>query len=333
MVEGLLAKSWSLRYENPSEMLRYAMLAWKRAEGLEARTHGCERVLDLRARALAELGNAYRVLDQLDAAEEKLEEAGRFAELGTRDEALRIRLLELDAALAAARRQFKRAAIYLAAVYEYSEARGDRQLAGRALIQRGLYVGYDGDPEQGLHLLEEGLSQVDEAQEPELVQTAIHNKLLFIIECGRFDEARKFRFRNTKLLNRDNGQVNRARLRDLEGRIEAGLGRPDRAEVIFREAKQEFEALERPYLASITGLDLAAVLLAQNRPDEAAEIVMAAHRVFQALRIKREALAAVLVLFYAIRQGEETVRMAEEVAAYLRLLERNPNARFDPQPF
>jgi hypothetical protein len=126
--------------------------------------------------------------------------------------------------------------------------------------------------------------------------------------------------------------VNRVRLQELGGRIEAGLGRPDRAEAIFREAKQEFEALERPYLASIVGLDLSAVLLAQDRPDEAAEVVLKAHKVFNALRIKREALAAVLVLSHVIQRGQATAQMAEEVAAFLRRLERDPNARFEPWP-
>ena len=331
-LEALLAKSWSLRYEDPGEMVRYAMMAVQCAKDLDARVLGRERVLDLLGRAQAELGNAYRVLDQLDAAEAKLEEAGRTLELGTGDEDLKMHLLDLEASLAAARRRFDIAAIYFLTLSEYHEARGDRHLAGRAMIQRGLYVGYSGHPEQALHLLEEGLSRVDPAQEPELVQTAIHNRLLFIIDCGRFDEARRFRFLNTEILSRDNGRVNRARLQELGGRIEAGLGRPDRAEEIFREAKQEFEALERPYLASIVGLDLAAALLALDRSDEAAEVVLAAHKVFKALRIKREALAAVLVLFHVIRMGRATARMAEEVAAFLRRLERDPNARFDPWP-
>jgi tetratricopeptide (TPR) repeat protein len=331
-IEFLLAQSWALRYENPSEMVWHAVLAVKCSEDLDVRTHGRERVLDLRGRALAELGNAYRVLDQLDAAEAKLEEAGRLLNLGTRDEGLQIRLMELEGALAASRCRYRIAAAYLLTVSEYYEACGNRHFAGRAMIQRGLYVGYDGDPEQAFQLLEQGLSRVDEAQEPELIQTAIHNQLLFIIDCGRFDEARKFQFRNVRILSRFNGRVNRNRLHWLNGRIEAGLGRSDRAETIFREVKQEFEALERPYVASVVAFDLTAALLAQNRPDEAAKVVMQAYQVFRALRIKSEALAAVLILHQVIQRGKATAKMAEDVAAFLRRLERDPNARFEPWP-
>jgi tetratricopeptide (TPR) repeat protein len=331
-LETLLANSWSLRYENPSEMVSYAILAVKCSEELDVRTYGRERVFDLRGRALAELGNAYRVLEQLDIAEEKLEQAGRILGLGTQDKVLEMRLVELEASLAADRRLFSTAAAYLIAVSEFHEARGDRHLAGRAMIQRGLYVGYDGRPEQALRLLEEGLSRVDREQEPELVYAAVHNQFHFIIDCGRFDEARRFRFLNAEILSRDNGRVNRTRLRELGGRIEAGLGKPDRAEVIFRETKREFEELERPYLASIVALDLTATLLAQDRSEEAAKVVMQAHQVFKALRIKREALAAVLVLYYVIQKGEGTAKMAEEVAAFFRRLEYDPSAQFEPWP-
>ena len=331
-LENLLALSWSLRYENPGEMVQYAMLAVKCSEELDARTHGRERVLDLRGRALAELGNAYRVLDQLDVAEEKLEEAARILGLGTGDEGLRIRLLELEAALAASRCRFRIATTYLTTVSEYYEACGDQHLAGQAMIQRGLYVGYDGHPEQALCLLEEGLSRLDREREPELVLTAVHNQLLFITDCGRFEKARKFRFCNSAILSRNHGRVNRYRLHWINARIEAGLGKLDRAEAILREAKQGFEELGRPYVASVVGLDLAAVLLKLNRPADAGKVVMEAHRVFTALRINREALVAVLVLYHVIHKGEATAKMAEEVAAFLRRLERDPNARFEPWP-
>jgi tetratricopeptide (TPR) repeat protein len=331
-IEDLLAKSWALRYEDPSEMVWYATLALKRAEKLDARKYGRERVLDLRGRATAELGNAYRVLEQLDAAEEKLDQAARILAVGTGEKELQMRLLELQASLAADRRLFGRACIYLSIVREHHRASGNQHLAGRAMIQQGLYVGYAGKPEQALQLLHEGLTLIDKEQEAELVYAAIHNQLHFIIDCGQFDEARKFRFLNSEVLSRDNGRVNRARLRELGGRIEAGLGKPERAEVIFREAKQEFEEIERPYLASIVALDLAAVLLAQSRPDEASAVVMQAHRVFKALRINREALTAVLILLHAIEMRQATAKMAEEVAAFFRRLERDPNARFDPEP-
>src|SRR5947199_82518 len=51
-LEALLAKSWSLRYEDPGEMVRYAMMAVQCAKDLDARVLGRERVLDLLGGAL-----------------------------------------------------------------------------------------------------------------------------------------------------------------------------------------------------------------------------------------------------------------------------------------
>ena len=76
----------------------------------------------------------------------------------------------------------------------------------------------------------------------------------------------------------------------IEGRIDAGLGNLCGAEAAFREVKRDYEEIGRPYLASISALDLSAVLLAQKRPDEAKEVAFAAAKVFHALGIEREAL-------------------------------------------
>ncbi len=126
--------------------------------------------------------------------------------------------------------------------------------------------------------------------------------------------------------------MNRIRLRWIEGRIEAGLGNLVSAELTFREAKQDFEESGRPYIAAIVALDLAAVLLALQCPQEAHDIVLAASQVFRALRIEREGLAAVIVLRTTLERGKATVALAEDVAAFLRRLEHDPNARFEIRP-
>jgi tetratricopeptide (TPR) repeat protein len=331
--EALLAKSWSLRYENPGMMVQYATLAAHLSKSFAARRYGREEVFDLQGRALAELGNAYRVLDQHDLAADALARARYLLEeLGSRDETLLIRLCELEATLAADQRQFGYAICLLLKVASFHQRTGDLHLAGRTLIKRGLYVGYAGNPEEALRLIPEALALVDGKRDPGLVYAAVHNQLLFIVDCGRFSEGRTFRARHSWILNRGEGCMNRTRLRWIEGRIEAGLGRPDRAEAACREVKQEFEEFHRSYIASIVALDLAAALLAQQRPQEAHEVVLGASQVFSALRIEREALAAVVVLRTTLEMGKATATLAEDVAAFLRRAIHDPTAKFDIRP-
>src|SRR3954447_8100837 len=59
--ELLLSQSWSLRHENPAEMVQLAILAVQHSKTLSTHRHGPERVFDLQGRAHAELGNAYRL--------------------------------------------------------------------------------------------------------------------------------------------------------------------------------------------------------------------------------------------------------------------------------
>jgi hypothetical protein len=331
--EGLLAKSWSLRYENPGMMAQYATLAVHLSKSFEARRYGPEGVFDLQGRALAELGNAYRVLDQHDLATDALTRARYLLEeLGTRDENLLIRLCELEATLAADQRRFGYATCLLLKVANFHQQAGDLHLAGRALIKRGLYVGYAGNPEEALRLIPEALALVDEKRDSALVYAAVHNQLLFIVDCGRFSDAQIFRLRHSHILSRKEGRMNQARLRGLYGRIEAGMGRPDRAEAMFREVKQEFEEFNRPYIASIVALDLAAALLAQQRSQEAHEVVLAAVQVFNALRIEREALASVIFLNATLEMGAATATLVEDVAAFLRRAVHDPAAKFDIRP-
>jgi len=331
--EGLLAKSWALRYENPGVMVQYATLAVHLSKNFEARRYGREGVFDLQGRALAELGNAYRVLDQHDLAADALTRARYLLEeLGSRDENLLIRLCELEATLAADQRRFGYATSLLLKVADFHQRTGDLHLAGRALIKRILYVGYAGNPEEALRLIPEALALVDGKRDPGLVYAAVHNQFLFIVDCGRFSEGRTFRLRHSRILNRDEGCMTRTRLRWIEGRLEAGLGRPDRAEAAFRAAKQEFEEFKRPFVASIVALDLAAALLARQRPQEAHEIVLAAAQVFRALRIERETLAAVVFLSTTLEMGAATAALAEDVAAFVRRAVHDPTARFEVRP-
>lgn len=325
----LLEQSWSLRHENPAEMLRLALMAVQQAKRLDPGRHGLERVFDLQGQAHAELGNACRLRDQHDLAEAAFTRARELLDLGSGDESLQVRLLDLEASLAADRRQFGLAAHFLLKVADFHRRTGDQHLVGRAIISRGLYVGYAGNPEEALRLLQEGLSLIDEVREPRLTYSAVHNQLLFITEMGRFREAQIFRLRNIRILAQDEGRINANGLRWIDGRIEAGLEKLVSAEGAFREAKLAYEELGLPFLASLTALDLAAVLIAQQRTQEAQEIVLAAAKVFQALRIEREALAAVIALCTAFAVGKATRGLAEDVADFLRRIERDPNARFE----
>lgn len=330
--EALLTRSWALRHENPHQMRQLAWLAYQLTDHKSLHRLDFSQLMDLRCRACAELSNAYRVADHLDLADETLVRAMSFYEIGTGDRLLGIRLLGVQASLAADRRQFGLATHSLNLVYRFYRQHGDRHLAGRALISRGLYTGYAGEPERAIDLLGQGLALIDEERDPGLPAIAIHNQLCFMVDCGRFREARKLLFLNQARLQKTGDRINQLKVKWLTGRIEVGLDQLSRAETIFREVRKGFQDAGLGYQAALAGMDLATVLMAQHRVREAQEQVEAAGKVFVALRIQREALGAILMLRKAFEMRAATAQIVEEVTEFLRQLENDPTARFDPEP-
>ncbi|HEX2223968.1 MAG TPA: hypothetical protein VHN15_07165, partial [Thermoanaerobaculia bacterium] len=249
-------------------------------------------------------------------------------ERGSGDKLLGIHLVDLQASLAADRRQFRRACQALTRVHEFHHGHGDSHLAGRALISKGLYAGYAGEPEDAIRLLQEGLGLLEEGREPGLEFAAVHNQLLFLADCSRFAEARKLLSRQRRRLREAGGRLNRLKVTWLEGRIAAGLGEMARAAGVFRRVRRGLEEAGLGYQGALAALDLATVLLHQGEAGEAEELVDAAAATFLSLGIEREAVGAILMLIKAFEMRRATVTLVEGVTSFLRRAEHDPSARF-----
>ncbi|MFL6236951.1 MAG: hypothetical protein ACJ76N_27725 [Thermoanaerobaculia bacterium] len=330
-MKAFLERSWQLRQDDPQGMVELAWLAAETSRGLDPVEYGAARVCDFQAEAFAALGNAYRVSDRLHEAGAALGRARGLFERGTREDALEIRLLELEASLAADRRLFGRARTDLLKVLAYYRRNGNAHLAGRTLVKMGLYAGYAGDLETGVDLLEEGLVQIDSERDPGLACAAAHNLILLLVDSGHFPEAKKLRLVHSRYLVQAGGRVNEIKFRALEGRIDSGLGNHQRAEAIFREVHGGFEEVGLFYMAGIALLDLSAALLAQGKAREAKDVALEAVETFKCLEIQHEALQAVILLRNAFQVEKATQEMIEEVARFLQRTEIDPALRFERQ--
>lgn len=320
--EEILDRCQTLRYDDPARMVELARFAAFFADRLDPRLYGVRRVTDLRCRGWAELANAYRVADRLHEAEEALEIAAECHAGGTADELLGARLLEIQASLDADRRNFPEALKALDHVHAVHLRQGDVHLAGRALLKKGLYTIYDGEPEQAIRLLEKGLAMVDRERDPGLVLGAVQNLALSLMSCERLEEAQAL-LRRIRSWD-GGGRVGRLRLRWMEGQIDAGLGQLDRAEQLLDEVRHGFEELDLRYKAALASLELAHVLVRQGRTDDARNRALEAIEVFSGLGISRETLAALLVLRDAFERRIASAALLEGVISKLARLERDP---------
>ena len=125
-------------------MLLLALAARLAAERLDARNLGPGLAADFQARAWVEVGNAHRVNEQFELAEAALGHGQRFLDEGSGDLLLLARLADVKASLRSDQRRLGEALDLLEVVHDLYLRAGDRHLAGRALISKGIISNYDG---------------------------------------------------------------------------------------------------------------------------------------------------------------------------------------------
>ncbi|HSS52098.1 MAG TPA: hypothetical protein VLX28_24415 [Thermoanaerobaculia bacterium] len=328
LYEALLQRVSALRHEDPQETVRLARLAVEVAEGLDPAVYGDRQVADFQARAWGELGNALRTADDLWEAERAFEQAFEVLERGTGSTTLEVRLHDLHASLLGTQRRFELAFFALDIVRNLYQEIGDTHAAGRVLIKKATYLRYSGQPEEALRVNAQGLTSIDEKSDPELSFTALKNHLSYLVDCGRFREAKRLLFRNRHRFHAA-GRIPQLKIRWIEGCIRYGLEELASAESAFLEVKQGFEEAGLGFAAALASLDAALVQMRLDRPAEAESLVTGAAAVFTALGIHREALSAVRLLKEAFERQTATAMLVERTVAFLRESENNPDARYD----
>ncbi len=331
MYLALLERSWAVRHENPREMVSLARAAVEVAGKLGPALYGPEPVFDLQARAWGELANALRVADDLEESERAFGTAFELLGQGTDDPHVKVRLYELHASFLGTRRRFALAFSTLDVVVALYLDLGERHLAGRALIIKAIYSHYSGQPEQAIRLSQEGIPFLNKDREPELAFFAAHNKIWFLVACGRFRDAKRELFLHRADLQNLEGKVNHLKLRWLQAQVSAGLEEWESAEAAFLEVNDGFEAAGMGFHAALASLDLSLLWMRRGRCRDAEDLGREAADVFLVLGIHREALGCVMILKDAFKKRKATVVLLESVVEFLRRSQIDPDARFTPR--
>lgn len=329
--EDLLKRSFELRFSDARAMLELAELAARSAEEIDPAVYGAQRVADYQARAWAEVANAYRVLGELPVAERVMTRAVDCRSRGTGDARLLARLSDLAASLACAQRRFEQAFRLMDIAYSIYQKLGDKHAAGKVLISRGLYVGFTGDPLEGIRLLAHGLDIIDRARDPKLAFVALHNIVMMRVELGEYSEARRTLRQMRPLYERYHDELNDMKVRWMEGKIAAGLGEIEEAEAAFAEARDRFDAAGLGYRAALVSLDLVSVWLRQGRSSEIRQLVAELLVTFRAVGVEREAIAGVLLLRDAVESEQATIELLHLIAVSLNKLDGRSAPPLDPE--
>lgn len=330
LVEALLQLSFESRYREPREMRWLAFEARLAAESVDPGDYEPGFVLDLQARAWAELANAHRVNDELEQAEAALAEARNLRRLGTGDLFLHARVADVEASLRTSQRRTAEACALLEEIHRLYLDLGERHLAGRALISRGICLRAGGAPQEAVQSFQEGLALLDPDRDSQLAFVANQALLDAMVDCGEFRRAAELLLESGLRQAFASDPLNLLRLRWVEGKILAGLGKLARAEEVFSAVRDEFRDRGLEYDAALAGLDLAAVWLQQGLTSDVLSLAQGMLDTFRDLGIHREAVKALRFFHLACKEKVVTARLAYGVRSFLVQLQNEPKLRFEP---
>ncbi len=328
LCETILAKSHAACFQDPQHGATLAQLATIVVERV---AEGCAAVEigGLAARAWGALANARRVAGDHAAAERALATAEELLEDDPLPDSLdRARVLDWKASLRRDQGRFAEAMQLLDRVIAIHRRTGQRHMLGRALAQKGLACQVAGDVESAIDLLQRALEHLDPREEPRQLLVANHNLIYCLNETGRHREAFTRLFHTRPLYLEHGGRLGLVRLRYLEGKVAAGLGRMAQATAAFREVHDSFLQLELDYDAALVALDLAALYAAEGRSGDVRRLAEQMLPVFTSRQIHREALAALIVFQRAAAMEQAGLDLLHKIADFLTRARNNPELRF-----
>jgi tetratricopeptide (TPR) repeat protein len=277
----------------------------------------------LKAYCLFFVGNALRVANDFDGADETIARAWALWNAGADFDPPLLpewRLFDLEASLRRAQQRFDEA---LERLDRARAACGDDpQAIARVLLNKEFVCEQKGDLEAGLAALEEATPWVERSGDPRLLFAYRFKIVNDMVYLERYGEAAK-RLPGVRELAEEQAELNRIRLTWLEARVATGEGRTLDAIDGLEQVRRYFTAHKLPYDAALSALDLAVLWLQVGRTAEVKELALGMAWIFLSKKIHREALAALTVFCEAAQQEAVTVELTRRVIAEVEKVRRS----------
>lgn len=329
LCEHLCLESRNRASSNAALALQLGKLAAQVAELVPGEERWRSR---LRGYALAFLANALRVQGDLRGAEEtfirsdELWQAGEGCGVELLEESRR---LDLKASLRRSQRRLPEALDLL-----------DRALAtdkrkaytGHLLIKRAKTLEEMGELQAAITVLQEAEPFTGSEKDPRLFLCLKHNLADYLSKVGRYEEAESLLPEVSAICARLGNELDRIRLRWVEGRIADGLGRTGQAIEILTQVRGDFAARGMDYDTALVSLELATIFAREGRADSVKALARHMAPIFQAQGVHREALAALALFRQAAESEEVTADLARQLLDYLHRARQDPKLRFEAPP-
>jgi tetratricopeptide (TPR) repeat protein len=310
LIEILIESSHAMRYKDPHEMVRLSELARAVAETCTVEDAGsASKLADLRGRAWGHFGNSLRVCGQAREAGEALATSQRYISEGTGDPPLRARLLEQQSSLRMLQGCYPHAtelAEEAAAIYQEI---GQMHEFASALVHKAIACHYAGDSDEAVVILNRAIPLIDHEKNPHLLLAACHNLVFSYTALDLHEQALSLYFEIRDLYKEFDDDLNLLRMCWQEGQLLREMGHLQAAEAALLQARNGFQQRNLAHDTAMVSLDLAWVYVKLGRIDSLKQTVTEAIPIFTALRVGREALAALLQLQHAAGQEQQALEL------------------------
>jgi len=270
------------------------------------------------------VGNARRVATDFDAANEAFAKAWKLWPNGAGIEPELLpewRLLDLEASLRRAQRQFPEA---LALLDQARAASGGNPVAAaRILLKKEHVFNQIGDTKGALEALKEAAPFVEASEEPHLLFALRFNWADDLCRLKQWAQAAKLLPRVYEMTIERGNELELIRVGWLQAKVAAGQGLAEDAISRLEKVAEDFTAHELPYEAALSSLDLSVLWLKAGRNREVAQLAVAMKWIFKDKGIDDATVEALGLFCEAARQEAATVELANRAIAELEKAERS----------
>jgi tetratricopeptide (TPR) repeat protein len=237
-------------------------------------------------------------------------------------------VLDLEASLRRAQRHFTEAL----KLHDEALVIAQPEQRGAILLNKAYTLEEKGDYEASIELLERAASSIDRERQARLFFGMRFNLAGNLVRLRRVEEAAPIVQEVRDLAEQLQNDLDRIRTSWLEAQLLAALGCWEEAAVALEQVRRDFDARRMPFDFGLSSLDLALVYREQGRLIEVQRLAAEMLRIFEATRVHREALAAVILFRDAAEKGEITIDLVKKLQDYLKKARTNPKLQFAAPP-
>jgi tetratricopeptide (TPR) repeat protein/DNA-binding Xre family transcriptional regulator len=323
LVELLCDESARAAAKDAGRARDLAFVAVRIARRLKAREGWRRRLLGF---AAAHLANALRVAGDLAAAERVLAAARRLWAAGEDPDLLLDpgRLLDLEASLRRGQRRFEEALSLL----EHADAVTRRPV--HVALKRAATLAVMGEYLRAIEVLTEVAPRVEGHPESRLRTIHLFNFAVCLSHVGRHRQAIRLLPDLRSLSEAD--ELDRVRLRWLEGRLAAGLGQTEAALKALDEARSAFAKRGLHYDVLLSLLETAAIHLERGELAEVQQLAGELAPIFEEKGVHDEALKALGLFEEAVARQAATAGLARHLLAWFFRAQYDQGLPFSPPP-